>query len=125
MLSSAARILIKSRLSSVWDFQRMFRLLAFGALAVIVCHVQAQDAAKGQQIAGQVCASCHAADGNSVAAANPKLAGQFPEYLGKQLADFKPQAGKNAARESAIMTPMVANLSADDMKSVAAFYAGQ
>jgi len=103
----------------------MLRVLAFGALAVMIGHVQAQDAAKGQQIAGQVCASCHAADGNSVAAANPKLAGQFPEYLSKQLADFKPQAGKKAARESAIMMPMVANLSDADMKSVAVFYAGQ
>jgi cytochrome c553 len=103
----------------------MLRVLAFGALAVMIGHVQAQDIAKGQQIAGAVCASCHAADGNSVAATNPKLAGQFPEYLGKQLADFKPQAGKKAARESAIMTPMVANLSDADMKGVAAFYAGQ
>ena len=103
----------------------MLRVLALGALAVMIGHVQAQDAAAGQRIAGQVCASCHAADGNSVAATNPKLAGQFPEYLSKQLADFKPQTGKKAARESAIMAPMVANLSADDMKSVAAFYAGQ
>ncbi len=87
--------------------------------------VHAQDAAKAQQIAGQVCAACHAADGNSVAAANPKIAGQIPEYLHKQLADFKGQGGKKPVRESAIMTPMVANLSDADMKNLAAFYAGQ
>ena len=49
------------------------------------------------------CAACHAADGNSIAPANPKIAGQIPEYLHKQLADFKPQAGKKPARESPIM----------------------
>ena len=103
----------------------MVRLLAFGALFTFVGGLQAQDAARGQQIAGQVCAACHAADGNSVAAANPKIAGQFPEYLHKQLADFKPQSGKKPARDSEVMTPMVANLSDADMKSLAAYYAGQ
>ena len=52
------------------------------------------DAAKGQVIAAQTCAACHAADGNSVAPANPKLAGQFPEYVHKQLVNFKPHSGK-------------------------------
>ena len=83
------------------------------------------DAAKGQSIAGQVCAACHAADGNSPAAANPKLAGQFYDYLHKQLANFKPQAGKKAARDNAVMAGMVANLSAADMQNVAAYYASQ
>ena len=103
----------------------MLRALALSALVVIAGGVHAQDAAKAQQIAGQVCAACHAADGNSVAAANPKIAGQIPEYLHKQLADFKGQGGKKPVRESAIMTPMVANLSDADMKNLAAFYAGQ
>jgi len=103
----------------------MLRLLALSALSVVVGTAAAQNAARGQRIAGQVCAACHAADGNSVAAANPKIAGQFEEYLQKQLGDFKAQPGKKPARESAIMTPMAANLSNDDIQSVAAYYAGQ
>jgi cytochrome c553 len=103
----------------------MLRALALSALVIIVDGAQAQDAAKAQQIAGQVCAACHAADGNSAAAANPKIAGQVPEYLHKQLADFKGQGGRKPVRESAIMTPMVANLSEADMKNLAAFYSGQ
>jgi cytochrome c553 len=83
------------------------------------------DTGRAQGIASQVCAACHAADGNSVAPANPKIAGQFPEYLNKQLMDFKPAAGKKPARESAIMSPMVANLSEADMKGLAAYYSGQ
>jgi cytochrome c553 len=103
----------------------MLRTLALGALLVVASTAAAQNAARGQRIAGQVCAACHGADGNSVAAANPKIAGQLAEYLHKQLADFKAPAGKKPARESAIMTPLVANLSEDDMKSLAAYYAGQ
>jgi cytochrome c553 len=104
----------------------MLRVAALGALVAAATVVAAQDnAARGQRIAGQVCAACHGADGNSVAATNPKIAGQFAEYLHKQLADYKPQAGKKPARDNPIMTPRVANLSEDDIKSLAAYYAGQ
>lgn len=102
---------------------------AAGAAAVFgstaQAQAQAQDLAKAQNTANQVCAACHAADGNSTAAANPKIAGQIPEYLHKQLADFKPRGDKKPARESPIMMGMVANLSDADMKALAAFYAGQ
>lgn len=103
----------------------MLRLLALSALSVVVGTAAAQNAARGQRIAGQVCAACHAADGNSVASANPKIAGQFAEYLQKQLGDFKAQPGKKPARESAIMAPMAANLSDDDIQSLATYFAGQ
>jgi cytochrome c553 len=106
------------------------RLALAAALIAWAAFCQAQapakpQAGKAQAIAGQVCAACHAQDGNSVAPANPKLASQFPEYLLKQLGDFKAQPGKKAARESAVMSGMVANLSEDDMKGLAAYFAGQ
>ena len=92
--------------------------------------VAAQDAAKpdpgkGKNVASQVCAACHAADGNSVAAVNPKLAGQVYDYLHKQLVNFKPQGGKKAERDNAVMAGMTANLSPADMKDIAAYYASQ
>lgn len=83
----------------------------------------AQD--KAQAVASQVCAACHAADGNSTAPANPKIAGQIPDYLHKQLRDFKPQEGKKPLRESPVMNGMVANLSDADMKGLANYFAGQ
>ena len=95
--------------------------LAFVLMATGVAF--AQD--KAQSIASQTCAACHGADGNSVAAANPKIAGQIPEYLQKQLADFKARGSAKPARESAIMNGMVANLSDADMKGLAAYYGGQ
>jgi cytochrome c553 len=106
----------------------MMRVVALAALtaAALLCgEASAQGANKAQGIAAQVCAACHAADGNSVAPANPKIAGQFVEYLDKQLQDFKAQGGKKAARESAVMAGMVANLSEADLKGLAAHYAQQ
>ncbi|MEO5736281.1 MAG: c-type cytochrome [Variovorax sp.] len=64
----------------------------------------------------QSCASCHNADGNSSIPANPKLAQQHPEYILKQLQEFK--AGK---RKNAVMTPMASHLSDQDMRDIAWF----
>lgn len=83
------------------------------------------DAGKAKGIVTQVCAACHGADGNSTAPANPKLAAQFPEYLHKQLSDFKAPPGKKPARVNAIMNGMVANLSASDMENLAAYFSEQ
>ena len=111
----------------------MFRPLACAASAVALLLSGAAlaqapakpDAVKGQGIASQTCAACHAADGNSPLAANPKLAGQFYDYLHKQLVNFKPQGDKKAARDNAVMAGMVANLSAADLQNVASYYASQ
>lgn len=79
------------------------------------------DLARGSQIATQVCVACHAADGNSPAAANPKLAGQHPEYLARQLANFK----ENKARKNAVMLGFASALTQEDMANVAAHYSAQ
>ena len=83
------------------------------------------DLAKGQQIAAGACAICHGADGNSIWPANPKLAGQIPEYLSKQLMNFRPGKDNKADRPNNIMAAFAAQLSPEDMRSVAAFYANQ
>jgi len=83
------------------------------------------DSAKGQSIANKVCAACHGADGNSPTSANPKLAGQIPEYIQKQLGNFKSVDGKKAERESPVMGVMTAGLSATDERDVAAYFSAQ
>jgi cytochrome c553 len=106
--------------------KRMRAALAAGLLWAAPAAAQdaaKPDLAKGEQLARQVCVACHAADGNSVAPANPKLAGQHTNYLYKQLTNFKAQGGKKAARENALMAGMVANLSDPDMRALAAYYA--
>ncbi|MFX5141982.1 c-type cytochrome, partial [Acinetobacter baumannii] len=76
------------------------------------------DAAAGKTNATQVCAACHGADGNSAIPANPKLAGQHPEYLYKQLMNFKAKDGKPAERVNGVMAGMVAGLSEQDMRNL-------
>ena len=75
------------------------------------------DLAKGQTTATNVCAACHTSDGSRGSPANPIIQGQHPEYLAKQLTEFK--SGKRA---NPIMQGMAAALSEADMKNVAAFY---
>jgi cbb3-type cytochrome c oxidase subunit III len=100
--------------------------LAGPALAEEAAHGAAKaaapkvDAAKGQAISNQVCAACHTNDGSRGSPANPILQGQHPDYIAKQLADFK--SGK---RNNAVMKGFASTLSEEDMKNVAAFYAGK
>ncbi len=108
----------------------MKRIMALAAMLSAVAAVAAEapfkgDAAKAQGMVNQVCAACHAADGNSQIAVNPKLAGQIPEYLYKELTNFKPAAGKKAERDNPVMAGMVASLSPEDMRNLAAYFAGQ
>jgi cytochrome c553 len=102
-------------------------LLCLLTLALVSVSASAADAkpafkpdlAKGQALSA-TCQACHTADGTRGAPANPIIAGQHPEYLLKQLTEFK--SGK---RKNAVMSGMVAALSEDDMKHLAAFYASK
>lgn len=72
-----------------------------------------------------VCAGCHGDDGNSptlpsLAEQVPKIAGQIPEYITKQLQDFK--AGR---RRNGQMSPQAQNVADLDIARVAAFFAAQ
>jgi cytochrome c553 len=67
-----------------------------------------------------VCAGCHGVDGNSTVGANPRLAGQYESYLYHALKSYK-----EGRRQSLLMAGMVANLSDQDMRDLAAYYASQ
>lgn len=70
------------------------------------------DLAKGEA-AYATCVACHGADGNSAVPAQPKLAGQHPEYLVKQLQEFK-----SGARKNPVMQGFAAMLSDEDMRNI-------
>ncbi|OYT91068.1 MAG: cytochrome c4 [Burkholderiales bacterium PBB3] len=76
--------------------------------------VSKPDLAKGEASYGAVCAACHGADGNSGTPAYPKLSQQHPEYLIKQLQEFK-----SDKRNNAVMKGFAAALSDEDMKNIA------
>jgi cytochrome c553 len=80
----------------------------------------AGDAQAGQQKAAP-CAACHGVDGNSPNPIWPKLAGQHPQYIAKQIQDFK-----HGRRQDPLMAPQAALLATDqDVADVAAYFAGQ
>jgi cytochrome c553 len=97
-------------------------LAALLAVSAPLTHAQGSAAkapAKPDLAAGEAkftaqCAACHGADGNSGSPANPKLAQQHPEYLLKQLKEFK-----SGVRKNAIMQGLAAGLSEEDMKNIA------
>ncbi|WP_291008432.1 c-type cytochrome [Hydrogenophaga sp.] len=99
-------------------------LLCAAAAAALSFSAYAQtikpDLVKGSALFGGVCIACHAADGNSNTPVNPKLAQQHPEYLVKQLQEYK--SGK---RDNAIMKGFASALSDEDMTNIAYWLASQ
>jgi cytochrome c553 len=63
------------------------------------------------------CTMCHGERGMSDAN-SPNLAGQYAVVIYKQLLDFQ-----HGARNNAVMSPMARNLSDQDMRDLAAYYA--
>lgn len=78
------------------------------------------DLAKGSATFAATCVACHAADGNSTVPLQPKLAQQHPEYLIKQLKEYK--AG---TRKDPVMAGFAKTMSDDDIRNVAYWLASQ
>ncbi|MDR0275209.1 MAG: cytochrome c4 [Burkholderiaceae bacterium] len=80
------------------------------------------DPEKGAASFAGVCAACHGPDAGGIAAlpTQPRLARQFPEYIAKQLTEFK-----SGVRDNAIMKPMASLLSDEDVLNVAAWVSAQ
>jgi cytochrome c553 len=94
-------------------------LLSGAATAAEAPKVFKPDLARGQQLVA-TCTACHAADGSRGAPTNPIIQGQHAEYIVKQLEEFKA-----AKRKNPIMQGIAAQLSEDDMRHIAAFYASK
>lgn len=100
--------------------KRLLMAAVLGMAMSTTSLVMAQGNAGAGKGKAAVCAACHGTDGNSLSDAFPKLAGQHEGYIVKQLMDFK-----NGDRQNALMAPMVANLSEQDMADLGAYYASQ
>jgi cytochrome c553 len=93
-------------------------MIAAAGLAVAGNAVAGGDIAKGKEKAA-ICGACHGPDGNTPLAPDyPRLAGQPNDYLEKALRDYK--SGK---RKNPLMGPQAQNLSKQDMKDLAAYFA--
>jgi cytochrome c553 len=96
-------------------------LISVAVTAAFLSHgAQAAGDAKAGEAKTAVCMACHGPAGNSLVPTWPKLAGQHPEYLYKQLMDFK-----SGARVNESMGPQVIPLNEQDFADLAAYYALQ
>jgi cytochrome c553 len=95
-------------------------LLISSILLILSSYAYANGDIAAGKTKSTICAACHGNDGNGVEAlpTQPKLAGQHAEYTEKQIRDYK---SKN--RINAIMAPMVASLSDEDIADIAVYYA--
>ena len=76
------------------------------------------DPVKGKALVEQVCAACHGADGNSVAAANPSLAGQHADYLYVALKAYQTEGNAQVGRGNAIMGGMAKQYTNAELKAM-------
>lgn len=98
---------------------KLIKLVAVLFVASLGLSAHAGDPEAGERKAA-TCAACHGQDGNNIMANYPRIAGLGENYFIKQLHDFK-----SGARDNALMRSQVANLSDQDIKDLAAFYAAQ
>lgn len=98
----------------------MKRLLVLSALLMAAPLAEAADLEAGKAKVAAVCAACHGASGVSVSDTIPNLAAQRAAYLEAQL-----RALKEGTRKNPVMNAIAAQLSAEDIANVAAFFAAQ
>jgi len=94
------------------------KALALSIVLSIVPVAQAADIEAGKAKVASVCAACHGATGVSVSDAIPNLAAQRAGYIEAQL-----KALKDGTRKNPIMNAIAAQLSAEDVANVAAYFA--
>jgi cytochrome c553 len=98
----------------------MKKVLGLPVALAVAPLCQAADVEAGKAKVATVCAACHGATGVSVSDTIPNLASQRVAYLGAQLKAFK-----EGTRKNPIMNAIAAQLSAEDMANVAAYFASQ
>lgn len=81
--------------------------------------VAAGDPARGEAKSA-VCAACHGPTGTSPVPDFPNIGGQYEQYLYRAMLDYR-----LGNRQDPIMQAQVAELSRQDMRDLAAFYARQ
>ena len=102
-----------------WSDQDYADMAAFLAGPVVVPSAAPKPVGK-LPAAGQTCVACHGTDGIGITPQYPTLAGQHADYLERALTDYK-----KGGRKNAIMAGFAAQLSAQDIRALARYYAAQ
>ncbi|MBX9812549.1 MAG: cytochrome P460 family protein [Burkholderiales bacterium] len=94
------------------------KALGLSIVLAVVPAAHAADIEAGKAKATAVCAACHGTSGVSVSDTIPNLAAQRAGYLAAQL-----RALKDGTRKNPLMNAIAAQLSAEDIANVAAYFA--
>jgi cytochrome c553 len=97
----------------------MKKILIITTAMALSAAAYAADPAAGKE-KSKLCAACHGENGISQAPDFPKLAGQYNDYLVRALKDYQ-----SGARKNPIMAGQVANLKAEDIADLAAYFSSQ
>ncbi|HZV54976.1 MAG TPA: c-type cytochrome [Rhodocyclaceae bacterium] len=93
-------------------------------VAAMVCLLTATSSSAADRSVSSIvdgrCALCHGPEGESASAIYPRLAAQHPEYLAKQLKDFR-----DGRRKSDTMSEMAKDLTDTEIAGLATFFAGK
>ena len=98
----------------------MPRVFAVALVLAAPLALAADPSPRVAEIIASRCALCHGPDGQSASAIYPRLAAQHPDYLAKQLKDFR-----DGRRKSDTMTDMAKDLSDADVAGLATFFSGK
>ncbi len=108
-------------MKDMFSWQNTIPTLGFRFLLILCLVFSSQAKTAGNAPSGEkkalICSACHGAQGVSNNPEWPHLAGQHASYLSKQLMDFK-----QGTRQAPTMTPLVSNLSTEDIADIAAYY---
>ena len=104
-----------ARRAACWSAALLFSATSAGAAEL--AGTEAADLERAKKIVAGSCFLCHGPDGDSSSDLYPKLAAQNPEYVAKQLANFR-----SGARKSTAMAGMVRDLSPADMRALGAYF---
>ncbi len=104
------------------DLMKTIAMLFAGSSLVLAFSGQALagDPEAGKEKANTLCIACHGPDGNSPLPENPRLAGQYADYLELVLHEYR-----SGVRPNPIMAGMSAALTDEDIANLAAWYASQ
>ena len=105
--------------ASSWSDQDLVDMAAFLAGPVVAPAATPQPVGKAPEVAA-TCVACHGTDGVGITPQYPTLAGQHADYIERALTDYK-----KGGRKNAIMAGFAAQLSAQDIKALAAYYSAQ
>jgi len=97
--------------------KRLFIVFVITLLAMGIGSVNAGDAEAGKAKSAS-CAGCHGQDGISANPVWPNLAGQHEPYLIMEMKEYRDEV-----RNDPLMTPIVHNLTDEDIEDLAAYYA--